>query len=228
MPQSRKNNGGGAGALLIYVIGAVVVMAAYIIAYVGPIAVFGWAIYVKRKLDRIGVADPKILVPNAHELQQILQYKLEINRCWDDIEQVVARGKQACLHRRQDDAFDERSHLGKELNNNIQYLKNQISEFVDQLSADESTIHDRLDEWINARSDWEAAKAGLVVFIISFILLFPMFLVQPKAKFGEALLWSSFVVSLVAFAAIALWRWLARRDLLTTEPVQGALAAIDR
>lgn len=168
----RKKQGGNAGGLLLKALATLVVL----LVMIGSFLLFIAWFFFEWKNSRL--AKPTSLSFFDHtndEKKSIYNQERSIDRILTRLESIEVEGRK--LTKRQDGLYNERSQKGKQFNQEVAQLTENLNSLESSLSILESLPNQRLNEW----AFYASMPLALRVSTISYILSFATFSwLQPK------------------------------------------------
>lgn len=161
MARRRSSNGNPLLGLIAIVFAA--------LAVVGPFVVALWLIASEFRARRFIHVRQAVDVVPAAERNQLDEMDRALKALEERERRIYQAGDAAGLMRRTEEGFDGRSPRARPLNDQLEQLAYQRG----TVQAEREALMDQLggvvDRWIAARSRVVGARAGLVVFVVTFV-----------------------------------------------------------
>lgn len=160
----RKTTAGDVGCLAV-----VILIAA--LAVLGPFAIAVWCVFCELRARRYRHVRVIGDVLTADEQAAFAQAERQVDQYDQQIAKALRRGDQAGYTRRADGLFDGRRVDARNLNQMIETLQHQRDNARAHLDHLQSTLGRKLGQWLTAVSSLAGARAAVITFIVSFILV---------------------------------------------------------
>lgn len=160
----RKSNGAEAGCFAVLALIA-------IIAVIGPLALACWCIFAElRALGHRGARTVhEVLTP--HEQFELQQADRQFEDADAAVKKALQSGLAAGFATRSDGMFDERKYGARDLNTALGgHLMRRHSVMVNRNNI-YIRLRARTESWLTARAEMVGARAGIVSFIIVFVIM---------------------------------------------------------
>ncbi|KQP45385.1 hypothetical protein ASF31_09435 [Brevundimonas sp. Leaf280] len=160
----RKSTGAEAGCFGILILIA-------ILAVIGPLALACWCIIAElRALGHRGARSVhEVLTPQ--EQAELLWADRQLEDADVAVQRTIQSGLAAGLVTRADGMFDERKYAARNLNMVLQDGLLRQSSAMAQREAIYSRLGGRMDAWLNARAGVVGARAGIISFVVAFVIM---------------------------------------------------------
>ncbi len=190
-------------------IAIIAIIGAILLAYVTPFVIFiTWIVSEIRMRN----GELERLLPLASidplEIELLASYRREVSQAKAEIAQLDSEGDG--LRRKDDHTFDERSGLGKRLNQAIMVQMDRTSLARENIESLQRKIDSRYSAVSNRIALRESARWGVIVWSATFLSLF--ILKEEWSEFAKAI--AASLVAIACSAPIYLRRNMAIKNLL--------------